>query len=177
MASSAPQGLIEFEIVGNQRGVQEMLNTIDSALSVIGMAAFLHGQVAPWVKARAKDRFASEGDDVSGPWAPLAETTIEIREGSGFGAGPINIRTHELERYITQSNADVVSAPGAATLRYPGTVPPSKGLREKMRTAQKGRSQPKTVARPVLGLNERDLSVILTQLAFHIQGEGMRRRA
>ena len=171
--ATKPTGFIEFNIVGDRHGVQHMLNSIDSALSPVGLAAFLHGDVGPWVKQRAADRFRDEGDDVTGKWAPLAASTVEFRENAGFeGAHPINKRTGELEAYITQGNVDVVAAPGVATMRYPsksGTV--SKALRQKLKTAQQGRDTPRTVARPVLGLNERDLAHVLTMLGFFVKAK------
>lgn len=173
--STKPTGWIEFEIVGNERGVEAMLMSINSALSPIGLAAFLHGGVGPWIQQRAAARFNAEGDDVSGKWAPLQEATVHIRETSGFGGEhPINKRTGELEAYITKGQINVTTTVGQGTLTYPGNPPSSRGLQEKMRTAQKGRTSPSTVARPVLGLNERDLSVIMTMLAFHIEHEGVR---
>lgn len=150
-----------------------MLNRIDSSLSAVGLAAFLHGAVGPWVKERASDRFASEGDDVSGQWAPLSSATVEIREKAGFGGDhPINKRTGELEAYITQGQIGVVASPGLGVLKYPDNPPRTKAIREKMKTAQQGRTRPSTVARPVLGLNERDLAQVLTMLAFHVRNGG-----
>ena len=148
-----------------------MLNQIDSAMSPVGLAAFLHGSVQPWLIERAKSRFANEGDEVVGKWLPLSEATVSIRESSGFeGSHPINRRTGELEAYITGSGVDVVAAPGVATLRFPGRNTPTKAVREKMSTAQRGRSNPKTPPRPVLGLGEKDLATVMTTLAFHIKG-------
>lgn len=173
-----PTGFIDFHIVGNERGVQRMLDVIDSSLSPTGLAQFLYGAVGPWVKERAQDRFAQEGDDVSGRWAPLQEVTVEIRERAGFeGSHPINVRTTELERYITESDIVASAGPGWGTLKYPGSEPKSKGLREKMKTAQRGRASPSTAARPVLGLNERDLANVMTMLALHVQGAGRAGRA
>lgn len=176
--SAKPVGFMDFDIVGTERGVQQMLDTVDSALSVTGLAAFLYGAVGPWVKDRATDRFASEGDDVTGKWAPLQQVTVDIRERAGFeGAHPINERTGELERYITQSEIGVVSSPGLGVMNYPNDPPRSGAVREKMKTAQTGRAHPSTVARPVLGLNERDLGSVMTMLAFHVQGIGRTRNA
>lgn len=179
MASRAkPTGFINFDIVGDRHGVQAMLNRVDSALSVPGLAVFLHGSVGPWVRQRAQDRFATEGDDVTGKWAPLAQTTIEIRENAGFeGSHPINKRTGELEAYITQGQVDVDSVPGVATLKFPKDPPRTGGIRTKMQTAQGGRTNPPTVPRPVLGMNERDLGAIMTMLAFHVKGSGVTRNA
>lgn len=172
--ASNPTGFLDFEIVGNERGVQNMLEQLDSALSPVGLAAFLHGSVEPWIQQRAANRFANEGDDVSGKWAPLAEATIEIREHAGFGGShPINKRTGELEEYITQGSFDIQALPTMATLKYPKDPPKSGHLREKVKTAQKGKASPSTVARPVLGMNERDLTHVLTTLAFFIQRGGL----
>lgn len=177
--STKPGGFIDFEIVGDRHGVQQMLEVVDTALSPIGLAAFLYGVVGPWVQERAQERFTSEGDDVSGKWAPLKDVTVKIRESAPLnmedGSHPINKRTGELEEYITQGGVDVVSAPGAAVLKFPGKEVKTKSLREKLKTAQQGRTSPSTVARPVLGLNERDLAYTVTMLAFHVQGEGVSR--
>lgn len=173
MATSRPTGFIDFEIVGDRRGVQAMLNSIDSALSPEGLSAFLGLAVGPWVKERAADRFAQEGDDVTGKWAPLQDATVEIRQKAGFGGDhPINKRTGELEEYITQGQIGVTAAPGVATLKYPKNPPATKGLKQKMSTAQRGRGYPATVPRPVLGLNERDLAQVMTMLALHVQSRG-----
>ena len=178
VSSKKPTAFIDFDIVGNERGVQEMLNSIDSALSPVGLAAFLYGAVGPWVKQRAADRFTSEGDDVTGKWAPLQQTTVEIRESYGFeGAHPINRRTGELEAYITEGEVGVTAAPGIGVLKFPQNPPATKSGREKLKTAQKGRTSPATVARPVLGLGERDLAQVVTMLAFHVQTEGRMRNA
>lgn len=146
-----------------------MLDHLDSALSPVGLATFLHGPVESHLRRRAKERFASEGDDASGKWAPLQQSTIEFRESGGFGPRPINRRTGELEAYITQSDADITSVPGLSTLVYPKDQPGTSGLRQKVQTAQGGRSEPRTVARPVLALSENDLAAVMVQLAFHIQ--------
>lgn len=170
---SGPVGFIHFEIVGNQRGVEQMLEHIDTALSPIGLFTFLHGAVGPFVKQRASDRFRSEGDDVTGTWAPLAQATVEIRQNMGLeGSHPINKRTGELEAYITQGSIDVTTGVGVGTLKYPGNAPATSGLREKLKTAQGGKASPSTPPRPVLGLGEADLGHVLVMLAFHVQKIG-----
>lgn len=148
-----------------------MLNHLDSALSPEGLALFLHGAVEPWLLQRATSRFHNEGDDAVGKWAPLQPSTMEFRENDGHGAShPINKRTGELENYITGVGADTTSLPGLATLTFPDPdTKMSPALQQKMKTAQEGRSNPRTVARPVLGLGEKDLVTVLTQLAFHVR--------
>lgn len=124
------------------------------------------------VRERAAQRFAGEGDDVSGKWAPLLPATQEIRSRGEWPVGPtspINKRTGELEDYITKSDAQVVAHSLGATMTYPKPTT-RKSISQKMKTAQQGRSIPRTVPRPVLGLNERDLSAVLLGLAFHVRG-------
>lgn len=164
-----PTGFIDFEIVGNRQGVQFMLDRIDSALSPVGLAAFLHGSVAPWLEERAEQRFAKQGDDASGRWAPLKPITVEIREEEGYGPGPINQRTHELRDYILGVGSDVTAGPGLASLTFPGKPANTQRLKTKVETAQKGKARPATVKRPVLAVNERDLGQVLTSLAFFIR--------
>lgn len=168
-----PTAFIDFQIVGDRTGVQEMLNHVDSALSPVGLGLFLHGAIAPHLKRRAASRFKGEGDDAVGKWAPLEESTILIREGYGFPPGPINRRTGELENYIVNGGSDVKSVPGMSTLTYPD---PNKArgphLSKKVQTAQMGkpgRSGKPTPRRPVLGMNETDLAAVMTKLAIHVQ--------
>lgn len=170
---SSSVGLINFDIVGDTAGVQAMLNHLDTAISPTGLMFFLTGTVGPWIRERAKDRFESEGDDVVGKWAPLAPATQEIRSRGEWPVGPtgpINKRTGELEAYVTGSDALVTGHSLGATLTFPGKRTSKRSIKTKMETAQKGRAKPRTPARPVLGLNEKDLSYVITMLAFHVQG-------
>lgn len=128
-----------------------------------GMMSFLHTVIGPYLSKRAGERFASEGDDVTGPWAPLKEATIRIRETEGFAAGPINRRTGELENWVVQGGWNAYPTGFGASMRYPGREP-SGELRRKVETAQKGRVYPSTEPRPVLGVNEADLLFTLTAL-------------
>lgn len=171
MAAPKPTAFIQFDIVGTRSGVQAMLEQLDSALSPVGLAFFMKGAVHPHLQRRAVSRFAGEGDDAVGQWAPLKESTILIREGYGFGPGPINRRTGELENYIVNSGSDVQSVPGMTSLVYPDpNAPRGPYLARKMHTAQKGKVSPSTRPRPVLGMNETDLAQVMTMLAFHVQG-------
>lgn len=134
------------------------------------IAGFLGTRVDPWLRSRARDRFHDEGDDVVGKWVPLAAATRKIRASQGYGPDhPINRRTGELEEYIAGSvNRISVTAVGA-TMYFPGS-PPSGRLRSKVQTAQAGSDKPRTPARPVLGVNERDLGYVMTSLELYIRG-------
>lgn len=160
--------LATIQIVGTDRGVQAMMTRMEIALSPIRVAGFLQATVDPYIRTRAKNRFSSEGDDVSGKWFPLQEVTQRIRGDQGFGAtGPINHRTGELEDYITGTPGGAVPNALGATLTSPGT-PASGTLLTKVQTAQAGKAYPATVARPVMGVNEADMAAVVTDLAKYI---------
>jgi hypothetical protein len=93
----------------------------------------------------------------------------------GYGAAhPINHRTGELERYITQEDGRVVAHGFGATLTLPGNKA-SGELKDKFIHAQaggiseNGRPYP---ARPVLAMDEADLMFVLTALATHVRQAG-----
>ena len=154
-----------------------MLKAVSYRLTPFGMAAFLGKTMGPYIQSRARDRFMSEGDDVSGPWAPLREVTQNIRaESTDISVGadhPINKRTGELEEYVTGSGYKFWPTAMGGTLRFPGSASGKQSVREKMKTAQKGRARPKTVPRPVLGFNETDLMFFQAALSFYVTGSGV----
>lgn len=163
---------MDIEIIGNMRGVQRVLRGMDTAMNPVALAGFMGAVVDPYLMNRARDRFRNEGDDVVGRWVPHAPATAIIRAGQGFPSGPINHRTGELERFITQRGSVTATALGAV-LVTPG-VKPSGKLKKKVQTAQSGspggKGQRPTPARPVMGLNWNDMGFLVGALAFHIQG-------
>jgi hypothetical protein len=172
---TGPVAFLDIELISDTAGVTAMLAYLDRVLSPGGMGAFLGLNIGPYLQSRARDRFQSEGDDVTGPWAPLASSTEEVRARQQVGpAHPINRRTGELERYITDGQFRVVAHSLGATLTFPGTTPARQSIRQKMEVAQQGRISPPTVARPVLGMNERDLAYVVATLAFFIERGGGR---
>lgn len=165
-------GTIGIQIVGNVKGVERMLLALDTALNPVAIGGFLQGVVEPYLRERASSRFAQEGDDVVGKWAPLKESTQSYRTQAGYGAShPINRRTGELEEYITGSPVRQLVAPWGAALTMPGN-PPAGDLKEKVSIAQIGGGEYNTIPRPVLGMNHNDLLFVLTGLAFHIESVG-----
>lgn len=170
---AAPTQMVGLQIIGDDRGVAAMLGRLEMALEPASIAAFLGARVDPILKKRAKDRFRSEGDDVSGKWEPLASSTQSIRASQGYGpAHPINIRTGQMEAYITGFRPDITIEPGlGARLDFPGGSP-SESVTDKIRVAQQGDAR--TPRRPVLGVNERDLELVMVALAFHIADGGSR---
>jgi hypothetical protein len=168
---------IDIRIIGDDKGVARLLRRVSTAVSPPAMAAMLTGVVAPYLSERAEARFANEGDDVVGRWAPLLPATQAARASGRANqqwtvgdAHPINQRTHELHDYITGGHDPAYPHSLGATLAFPQISPTSRrGIVEKMKTAQLGKHD--TVPRPVLGLNEQDLGFVLTAIAFHIKGK------
>lgn len=163
---------IDFDIRVKDRDVERMLTAVNTVISPLGMMGFLKSVATPYVRTRAAQRFASEGDDVSGKWAPLQPATQEIRERLDLPISadhPINRRTGDLEAYITQSDSDVQAFGMGAQMTYPGKLPGSRALNEKMSTAQTGRAHPSTVKRPVLGLGITDLAYVIGGIAVAIK--------
>lgn len=141
------------------------VNALELAISNASMAMWLDATANTYIQSRAAQRFASEGDDISGPWAPLSPATVANRIAEGYpGANPILHRTGELEQYITKSNGTITDTGADVTLQTPG--PPSGELAVKVQTAQKGKGR--TPARPIMGINETDVEVLLISLSTHI---------
>ncbi len=161
---------IQVEIIGaDMRDVFRMFDRLELRLWEGSLVAYMKGVMEPWLKDRATARFDAEGDEVTGKWHPLAPTTQHIRATSGYGAAsPINRRTGELERYITQSSSTVATVAGGVQMTYPGTEPGGV-LARKVRTAQRGHSTPQTPPRPVLGVGLADMNFYMSTLAYYIE--------
>lgn len=141
-----------------------------------GLRLFLEGPTRAHLARRMVQRFQSEGDDASGKWQALRESTAMIRSYLGYGAwGPINRRTGALYSYATSSFLRTDAA--GATLEMPGRGG-SANVREKMRVAQQGGSSQSarktgpnrpTPARPIAVISGMDQRVITTELMDWIQ--------
>lgn len=159
-----------LEIIIDSKDVSVTNDMLSEKLSGLSMVEFLETRVSPWLAARAKARFAREGDDASGTWQELQGNTQFVRsEGTKLGYWdvgpdhPINVRTHALENWITQGHGIAAPLGYGATLIYPGN-PKSRDLKDKISTAQSGSSKPGTVPRPVLAIGITDISEILTMM-------------
>lgn len=129
----------------------------------------LVGRVYPLLQGRARARFASEGDDVSGAWAELRPYTQKERAKGGFGPrGPINVRTGQLRSHVIDRPPDADPNTLGGTLWFPKRGGVGKAI-EKVRVAQSGSKKPRTPPRPVLGVNEQDMELIMLQAAYHIE--------
>lgn len=163
---------ISIEIIGDDSGVERMLALMAGILSPAGITGWMESEVEPFLKGRARARFANEGDDVVGKWAGLKESTQEARASLGYNPDhPINVRTSEMEQYVTDSKATYADEVWGVQMTLPGE-PPTGLLEEKMMVAQIGGGEYNTVPRPVLGLNETDMAAALLSLANYIQLAG-----
>lgn len=161
---------IDIDIYGNSREVEMMLDYLQGKLSPAGLGEFMLTRVRPYLKNKAQNRFFNEGDDAVGQWLPLKASTQLIRVSQGYGqAHPINRRSGELYRFVTE-NSGMVTSNGATTVfRTPGKQPTGE-LKKKFTTAQIGDRETHTLPRPVLGLNEEDLIQTVIMLANYIGG-------
>lgn len=166
---------ISFDYVISEKDVQSKLWALDTALNPFAIARFLGAEVDPYIRTRARQRFRDEGDDVTGKWEPLHEATWNWRMNEGYPPEhPINKRTGELETYITDSPHNINVNTLGAVLVMPGH-PPTGELKDKVSTAQTGRVDPNTRPRPVIGMNEQDLTAVMTMLFLYIAKASQRR--
>lgn len=162
-----PGPLVDIEILGDSRQVDNMLTSIANAFDDQMIAYdFLRDHVDPMLRRRTADRFASEGDEMSGPWAPLADATVRIR-GS---AHPINVRTGAMRGHLVNTPPRIVTHSLGATMWSPGPSG-SVEMDKKVKTAQIGGQTPEgrnVPPRPVLGVDERDAELVLVEMAQYL---------
>jgi hypothetical protein len=163
----------DFQVTVDTAAVEEMIAKLQQKLAPASLTSFLIAKAHSELRTRAEERFAQEGDDVSGPWAELTYATGRIRSFKGFQPfTPINVRTGALKRFVLGSFTVKQQSRGV-TLMMPG--PANGDLMDKFRTAQQGSAKTRrpsrsagpnrpTPARPVLGMNERDAEVIQHEL-------------
>jgi len=146
------------------------LYRVESALGRVDQ--FLRGPVVTTLQLRASERFAAQGDDASGKWAPLRWPTEQIRAFQGFGPKwPINIRTGDMRDWLLGDGGEVRAYRGGhARVNWPNK--PSGELGEKYSTAQKGNKKKNTVARPIVAMNAADSTLVRTEFSAWLQGQG-----
>ena len=107
--------------------------------------------------------FRTETDPWGNKWAPLADSTVAFRDSMGFGgAHPINVRTGGLRESLTGAPPDILGhSDGAVTLAYPSRKTPDRELMVKHKQAA---GQLRGPARPVIGMNEKDVAFVLSVL-------------
>ncbi len=162
-------GYVVIEVTIETQDLEGVLRRLEGVMSVQGQAEFLQGSALPHLQRRASDRFSNEGDDVTGAWAPLSPATLEWRTALGYDAfAQINLRSGDLQRWVTSGSGRFEREGGDVTLAYPGDQP-SGTLREAVEGAQRGqKGSPSQPPRPVLGLGTQDAEALLNQLVNHV---------
>lgn len=151
--------------------VDALFLELNRNLSDAGLVDFMETIVAPWVQDRVEDRFAKEGDDVSGKWRALAPATQNIRASQGFPPShPINVRTGDFRDWLVNDPGIMTPSMAGVEFTYPND-PTSFEMRHKLETAQLGQTSPPTPPRPVLGLNRHDLAFVQSSLVQWILGD------
>lgn len=159
------------------RPVEVALARISLATSPSGIALFMTNRARPFLRRRAMERFATEGDDASGKWKPLRPSTIIDRQMKGYGgAHPINVRTGLMKRTILDARGQVAMDPVGTTLLWPG-VKPSGQQHFRFWQAQHGNERTGAPARPVVAANLTDMAGLLTLLGNFIAGPEIRSAA
>ena len=127
------------------------------------LAGFMQGFAAPLLQDRARARFANEGDDASGKWKPLAESTIARKEKAGYVPIKINERTGKMREWVENAVGRITAVKYAAVIEWPGT-PANRTTGKKLKVAQVGLKDPFTWARPVVAIDGDDLLTILVAM-------------
>lgn len=148
---------------------QLLMASIALRMQPAAMAGFMQASVVPYIQQRTANRFASQGDDVSGRWHPLAVATQQIRQQAGYQPShPINVRTGQMRAFLTGSHGQVVSAGGMTQLEYPNPGGAVGLLMRKVMVAQAGSAAPATPPRPVLGFSMNDTVAITAMVAGYL---------
>jgi hypothetical protein len=180
---------LDMHILVDKKDVDRTLLALDQVLSGPSMSLFHRVFTEPYLRSRAKARFASNGDAaVGGTWQQLSDSRQDIRQHAGFSADPPNHTTGDLEAWITSGQNTFTVGEQFANFFMPGrgTV----GQREKLRTAQQGKpagfnmpdgaggtkpSPSPTPKRPVVGMDSADLVHVLSAMPIWIAGEVAKR--
>jgi hypothetical protein len=156
-----------------ERQVRLRLTALHMAISGYGLSAAISTRFTPYVRDVTAKRFDSEGDSVSGTWAPLMASTAKIRENTGFPPRhPINVRTGLMRAWASNGSfSGSLVTESTTKMSYPSSEPTGQ-LYNKMLMAQKGGKGPSGAMvppRPVLGWGPKDLFALLTIMEWHIK--------
>jgi hypothetical protein len=180
---------LHMDILVDDHEVKRAVAALEETLTGQHLLLFHQTATEPIIRRRARTRFANEGDSAVGSWAPLRESTEDIREHAGFPrAHPINQREGDLERLITRGANEFTAGGDWAAFFNPGRSMTRK-QRDSLRTAQGGRpaghpmpkgwrpnngtkpSPSATPPRPVVGLDAVDLAHTMSALQIWVAGE------
>lgn len=143
----------------NMGRVSKILDSTDANISPIGLAGYLGTVVSPHLAREAKSRFQTKGDNASGTWAPLAQSTQEIRANLGFTPDDINVRTGRMRDYMTNPSPVLAHDFLSTSMEWPGTPGANLG-RRLAQAAGRGRGP----ARHVVAYDMNTVAFILRSL-------------
>lgn len=156
------------------RRIDELIDRISRVVEPSSLFTFLKDESLPYLRARAANRFITEGDDASGKWRPLTETSERFRAWAARKYGlpikadhPINRRTGQLKNWVMRSYKIEQFGYAGAQLQMPGTRSSDRWLEQKYRHAQQGgftRWYSGFGPRPVMAINQRDNTAITSSL-------------
>lgn len=155
--------VIHLETVVDHKRPTLRIKAFQDKIDGAGLAAFMQGFAAPLLQERASDRFMTEGDAASGKWRPLAESTIQRRTKKGYVPIRINQRTGQMRRWVESAQGRITAVKYAAVLEWPGS-PKGSTMKRKLKTAQQGKTDPWTWARPVVAVDSGDLLTIMVAM-------------
>lgn len=158
---------VSMDIRVSEREVDAAIRALEISTSPPALALFMNTRVRDWLQGRARERFALEGDDASGEWADLAESTYRIREHEGYVPIRINDRTSALKNWVTSAPGVTTATPSVTWMEFPGPAPTPE-LEKKREVAQRGKVEPYTHERPILATNEADLAAVLALLGSFV---------
>jgi hypothetical protein len=170
-------GNIGIQFIVDKAATEEAVRLAWEAVRPSKMALFLSEDAHRTIMERMEKRFEDQGDDASGTWKELSEVSTKFREAAGYGGqGPINVRTGEMKSWLMDVGGETVMIGGGALYTFPGTAPYDTATAEKFKTAQSGKSDPYTVARPVVAMSATDMLEIMGHLHVFITafGDGSR---
>ncbi len=149
-------------------GTNRVLSAVERAISSASLAFWMETAAKTHIQERARARFASEGDNVSGPWQALAPATIADRIAQQYPPGPILHRTGALEDYIVNNPGVMLVDPEAVVFETPAPSSDPE-LAAKYLTHQAGSPSRRIPARPMVGLGVEDAATLLYSLTEGIE--------
>lgn len=164
-----------FSVVVDDAEVQAILDAIHYSTQPYSLQDWMEDDLSPLFGDSIVERFGDDGGGgLTGGWAPLQESTIRIKQAMGVNdPDGINTRTNQMLQALATDHK-VTAIPGGAQMQIPGSM--DANLREKLLTAQRGRTQGPndlipgavTPPRPVIVITEAEAVMTMISLEAHI---------
>lgn len=165
-----------FAIEVDDIEVWQLLEAVEISTAPYSLADWMRMNASPLVATSIVERFGDNGGSgIYGAWAPLADSTVRIKEALGVSDPEApNDRTQDMLASMLTDHL-VMESPLGATMVIPGDLSDDV-LRQKLLVAAKGWTQGPgslfpgavTPPRPVAVLDAADAMMLLVSLQFHI---------